>query len=269
LYKEEIAKDPIRKAEVIREVVQSIGKIPDPIIRSVYTKEASSLLEIEEGILLSELNKSLIKTQKDQFQKAKEEKEAEEQLEELIPAQVEITTAETLSLQEKETIRLLINYGWQKLDHQDLHLCQYLLSETEGISFQTPIYDKILSLYRGCLAKGEIPTHEFFISQRDEEVKQVVIDLITRRHEISSHWHERHQIFITTEADDLAQTAYKSILRLKRRLVQKMMEEAKMKIKNAESERLDAEKVFELQQVYFELKKVQLEIDKELGIVIG
>ncbi|MFL0683081.1 MAG: DNA primase [Algoriphagus aquaeductus] len=269
LYKEEFAKDPIRKAEVIREVVQSIGKIPDPIIRSVYTKEASSLLEIEEGILLSELNKSLIKTQKDQFQKAKEEKEAEDHLEELIPTQVEISAAETLKLQEKETIRLLINYGWQKLDQADLHLCQYLLSETEGIEFQTPIYAKILGLYRARLNQGEIPTHEYFVSQRDAEVKQVVIDMITPRHEISVHWGERHQIFINTESDDLALTAFKSILRLKRRLVQKMMEEAKQKIKSAELEKLDSDKVFELQQVYFELKKVQLEIDKELGIVIG
>ena len=47
------------------------------------------------------------------------------------------------------------------------------------------------------------------------------------------------------------------------------MDEAKQKIKSAEQEHLDAEKVFELQQVYFELKKVQLQIDKELGIVIG
>jgi DNA primase len=48
-----------------------------------------------------------------------------------------------------------------------------------------------------------------------------------------------------------------------------MMEEAKFKIKTAEFEKSEPEKVFELQQVYFELKKVQLEIDKELGIVIG
>ena len=126
-----------------------------------------------------------------------------------------------------------------------------------------------MMLYRNALSQGEIPTHDFFIGQRDAEVKQVVIDLITPRYEISTHWHERHQIFITTEADDLAQTAFKSILRLKRRLVQKMMEEAKQKIKSAELEKLEVDKVFELQQVYFELKKVQLEIDKELGIVIG
>ncbi|OOG77093.1 DNA primase [Algoriphagus sp. A40] len=269
LYQDEFAKDPIRKAEVIREIVQSIGKIPDPIVRSVYAKEASGLLQIEEEIIHSELNKSLIKSNKEHFQKVKEEAEAEEKLEELIPTKTQISVEDTLRIQEKETVRLLLNYGWQKFDQEELRLCQYLLSETEEIEFHTPIYQKILSMYRDCLAKGEIPNTDFFVAQRDTEVRQEVIDLITPRHEVSNHWHERHQIFITTESDDLAGTAFKSILRLKRRLVHKMMDEAKQKIKSAEHEGLDADKVFELQQVYFELKKVQLEIDKELGIVIG
>jgi DNA primase len=269
LYQEEFAKDPIRKAEVIREIVQSIGKIPDPIIRSVYAKEASGLLEIDEEIIHAELNKSLIKSQKDHFQKVKEEAEAEEKLEELIPTKTLISIEDTLRIQEKETIRLLLNYGWKKLDDEELHLCQYLMSETAEIVFVTPIYQKILKIYRGSLTKGEIPTTDFFVSNPDAEVKQEVIDLISPRHEVSVHWHDRYQIFITTESDDLAGTAFKSMLRLKRRLVHKMMEEAKQKIKSAEQEHVDADQVFELQQVYFELKKVQLQIDKELGIVIG
>lgn len=269
LYQDEFAKDPIRKAEVIREIVQSIGKIPDPIVRAVYAKEASGLLQIEEEIIHAELNKSLIKSNKEYFQKAKEEAEAEQQLEELIPIKTQISVENSLRIQEKETIRLLLNYGWQKLDHEELHLCQYLMTETAEIEFQTPIYQKILRIYRDSLAKGQIPETDFFVSQRDAEVRQEVIDLITPRHEVSAHWHDRHQIFITSESDDLAGTAFKSILRLKRRLVHKMMDEAKQKIKSGEHEGLDADKVFELQQVYFELKKVQLEIDKELGIVIG
>lgn len=269
LYQEEFAKDPIRKAEVIREIVQSIGKIPDPIIRSVYAKEASGLLEIDEEIIHAELNKSLIKSQKDHFQKAKEEAEAEEKLEELIPTKTLISVEDTIRIQEKETIRLLLNYGWKKLDDEELHLCQYLMSETAEIVFSTPIYQKILKIYRDSLIKGEIPTTDFFVSFPDAEVKQEVIDLISPRHEVSVHWHDRHQIFITTESDDLAGTAFKSMLRLKRRLVHKMMEEAKQKIKSAEQEQVDIDQVFELQQVYFELKKVQLQIDKELGIVIG
>jgi DNA primase len=74
---------------------------------------------------------------------------------------------------------------------------------------------------------------------------------------------------VALESDDLADTAFKSILRLKRRLLQKMMEEAIAKIKEAEQQQLEVEKVNELLELYLELKKLKLKIDKELGIVIG
>lgn len=270
LYQDEIQRDPIRKAELIREVVQSIGKIPDPIIRSVYAKEASGLLSIEEEIIHSELNKALLKVQKDQFQRAKQEAEDEQKLEELLPiVPVELSMDEALLIQEKEMVRLLINYGWEKLDQDGLHLGQYLLDETEEIEFHNPIYRKIWTTYRAKLSQGEVPTYEYFLETGDAEIKQEIIGLITPRYEISNYWHDKHQIFINKESDDLTQTVYKSILRLKRRMVQKMMEDTKQKLKLAEQEKVGEEGVFELQQIYFELKKVQVEIDKELGIVIG
>lgn len=269
LYKEEFTKNPIRKAEVIREVVQSIGKIPDPIIRSVYAKEASGLLGIEEDIIHAELNKTLLKSQKENFNKQKDDVFAEQAIEELIPDETATSFSEILRIQEREMIRILVNYGWEKLVDEEMHLCQYLLSETEELEFTTPIYIKILELYRSSLVHGEIPTSEYFIGLGDQEVQKEVIDLVTVRHEVSHHWADTHQIIINTESDDLTLTGFKTILRLKRKMVQRLMDEAKEKIKNAESEQLDDEKVHEFQVIYFELKKVQLEIDKELGIVIG
>ncbi len=269
LFKEEFAKNPIRKAEVIREVIQSIGKIPDPIIRSVYAKEAGSLLEVDEDIIHVELNKSLIKTQKDHFHKQQESFQQETGFEEFLPTEEKTSFSDILKVQEKEMIRLLINYGWELLDQEDLHLCDYLLSETEELEFETPVYKKILLTYRQILRRGEVPTVEFFIRQKDEEIRQEIIDLVTPRHEVSTYWHEKFQIFINTETDNLSLTGFKTILRLKKRVVQKMMEEAKQKIKSAESEKEADSKIEELQMIYFELKKVQLEIDKELGIVIG
>ena len=269
LYKEEFTKNPIRKAEVIREVVQSIGKIPDPIIRSVYAKEASGLLGIEEDIIHAELNKILLKGQKENFNKQKDDIFAEQAVDELIPEETATSFSEILKIQEREMIRILVNYGWQKLSDEETHLCQYLLSETEDLEFTIPIYSRILNLYRNSLAQGEIPTSEYFIGLGDQELQKEVIDLVTVRHEVSHHWTDTHQIIIGTESDDLTVTGFKSILRLKKKMVQKLMEEAKEKIKNAESEHLSEDKVNEFQVIYFELKKVQLEIDKELGIVIG
>jgi DNA primase len=269
LYQDEIDKDPIRKAGIIREVVQSIGKIPDPIIRSVYAKEASGLLSIEEDILHAELNKILLKTQKEQFERAKEEKAIEDSIEQLLPFPEEDSAVDNLLLQEREMLRLLLNYGGQKLDFQELHFCQYILSEIEDVSFQTPIYQKMIQLYRDGISLGQVPSDELFLNHGDAEIRQEAIAMITQRHEVSTNWKDKFQIFVALESDDLADTAFKSILRLKRRLLQKMMEEAMAKIKEAEQLQLAVEKVSELLEVYLELKKLKLKIDKELGIVIG
>jgi DNA primase len=269
LYQEEFERNPIRKAEVIREIVQSIGKIPDPIIRSVYAKEASGLLEIEEEIIHAELNKSLLKTQKEAYNKQQQEAEVEEAIQELIPAESGITVAEILKIQEREMIRLLLNYGLQILADQEISLSNYLLAEVEDLEMSTPLYTKILKIYREALAKGEVPSVDYFIGFGDNEIQKEVIDLVTMRHEVSVHWEDKHKIIINKESDDLSITGYKSILRLKKKMVSKMMDEAKMKLKHAEQERQTEEKIIGFQELYFELKKVQLEIDRELGIVIG
>jgi DNA primase len=269
LYQEEFHRNPIRKAEVIREIVQSIGKIPDPIIRSVYAKEASGLLEIEEEIIHAELNKSLLKTQKEAYNKQQQEAEVYEAIQELIPAESGITVAEILKIQEREMIRLLLNYGLQILADQEISLSNYLLAEVEDLEMSTPLYTKILKIYREALIKGEVPSVDYFIGFGDNEIQKEVIDLVTMRHEVSVHWEDKHKIIINKESDDLSITGYKSILRLKKKMVSKMMDEAKMKLKHAEQERQTEDKIIGFQELYFELKKVQLEIDRELGIVIG
>src|SRR6195952_5171908 len=76
LYKTDIllkeaGTDPIKRSEVIREVVESIAKIPDSIKASVFIKDCSHLLQIDERALLSELNKMrLAKSKKDAQQQA-------------------------------------------------------------------------------------------------------------------------------------------------------------------------------------------------------
>ena len=127
----------------------------------------------------------------------------------------------------------------------------------------------MIQLYKNSISSGQVPSDELFLSHADAEIRQEAIALITQRHEVSTHWKDKFQIFIQLESDDLANTAFKSILRLKRRLLQKMMEEAIANIKEAEQQQLEVEKVSELLEMYLELKNFKLKIDKELGIVIG
>jgi DNA primase len=69
LLAQESAGDPIKKAEMVRSIMDSVAIIPDAIKRAVYTKECSTLLDIEEKTLVSELNKTRLKKQKEDFRK--------------------------------------------------------------------------------------------------------------------------------------------------------------------------------------------------------
>ena len=67
LYLEEIKKDPLRKAEVAKEMVESIAKMPDVLKRSVMIQETAALIGLAENVLMDELNRVLLKKKKQQY----------------------------------------------------------------------------------------------------------------------------------------------------------------------------------------------------------
>jgi len=269
LYQDEFARDPIRKAEVIREIVLSIGKIPDPIVRSVYAREASGLLQIEEEIIHAELNKTLIKSTKEHFQRSKDEAAAEERLEELVPSNTQINFLEKLSIHEREILRLMALYASENLDDDGNTVLIYLLNETFDTKFQTGNYEKLYAIFKGLREKGETFDLKNLLSNFPQENKTELINLVHQSWEVSPHWTGRHQILIPTEKDELAINSYKASLRFKKRYVEKLMNEASQDIKTAVSNSEEFEKILILQSVFLELKKSQVLLSKELGIVIG
>jgi len=128
--------DPIKRAEVIRDVIHSIALIPDEIKVSVFIRECSNLLNIEERILLSELNKIRIERARKEDAKRKPSRQTEaaagsipyvgggedgppadfflreDEREGAAPIEVETPVKITPEiLQEREVIRILLNYG--------------------------------------------------------------------------------------------------------------------------------------------------------------
>src|SRR6201985_49034 len=143
LYKTDIllkeaGTDPIKRADVIREVVESIAKIPDSIKASVFIKDCSHLLKIDERALLSELNKMrLAKSKKDAQQQASKQEEAFEQAsaEEIL---TEKPTKEEYT-QEKEIIRLLLLYGGRMIDWDGIantYIGPFMIAELGDVEFE-------------------------------------------------------------------------------------------------------------------------------------
>lgn len=263
LFIEEGKKDPIKRTEAIKEIVQSVALIPDPIKRTVYIQRSSELLGVEESVLVSEQNKLLIKTSREK----RRESIPDVPLPELPEVEEKRTgIQEIIAIQERESIRMLINYGAdiiKNAEGQDLKLIQYFMSESDDIAFETPVYKKILEVFRDRLSEGEVIDVEYLLAHGDQEVKKAAVDLAANRYEISPHWHEKYKIFVPHERDALKNATYTNILRLKFRVIQKLIEENVGKIKDCES---DGE-IDELLSIQKDLKQMEMAIAGVLGNV--
>lgn len=70
LLMEEAGKDPIKRASLISSIVKSISVIPDAIVRSVYTRECSQLLQMEEKVLIEAVAKLMEQAQENKFKES-------------------------------------------------------------------------------------------------------------------------------------------------------------------------------------------------------
>jgi DNA primase len=266
LYASEAAGDPIRKAESIKEIVHSISLIPDPVKRSVYIMETSSLLKISEGVLLSELNKILIterrKREKDHFKEQEEAPFPVEAFEE-IASEVKVDAQGLIQLQERETIRLLLNYADESIDHQNL--ADFLFHELEDVEFSNEIYREIYQQFKTALGHNQRIDSNFFLQTGSDAVRRTVTDLVTQRYDTSRHWHDKFHIFFPKDGEELSKKTLSNVLHFKYRVVQKWIEENKEKIKSANN----SDEEDELLTRQTELKKIDIELAEQLGIVSG
>jgi DNA primase len=263
LLAREAQQDPITKARTIREIVASIAKIPDGVQRVVYIKETSQLLSIDESVLIAELNKILIAERRkrpvDTYEPdiALVEKTAE--------GEPDITkfSLESIRLQEKESIRLLINYGLNEIEEEIL-LYEFILSELEDVEFQTPVYRTIFDTFKENLKRGHVLDADYFLKNGPEEVKKEVVNLVANPYEVSENWKNK-KIYIPSEKELLNRSVFDNILRLKYRIVSRLIEENIDEIREIKQ----TEEIDRLLKVNMELKKIKSELGKKLGIVVA
>lgn len=264
LYSKEASYDPIRKAEAIREIVSSISVIPDPIKRSVYIQETSQLLKIAEAVLFTELNKLLIRDREKKKQEQMRDgyREPADPVPDTTPASgTDIATM--VHMQERETIRLLLNYA--ETQYEEQRLIDFILTELEDVEFSNPVFREIYQMFRRGAGNREAVDTLYFMEHGSPSVKSTVADLTTNRYETSKHWSDKYHIFFPHEKEVIQDVAFSNILRLKFRVIQRLIDENLAQMKQAGSE-TDLEKYFTIHE---QLKGAEREIAETLGIVIS
>ncbi|MEM9326226.1 MAG: DNA primase [Bacteroidota bacterium] len=269
LLLQDIERDPIKRSEAIREMVSSIAKIGDPVKRAVYIKECSDLMDIPESVLILEQNKLLIergrKAAREELPPEAPPLPTEPPTE--APAQ-DLTTPKTaIYYQERESIRVLINYGNEQIlnqEEENQYLIDYFLSEIDEIEFTHPIYHRILRLIREHTEAGNVVNMQYLLQHGDEDIKKEVVELSASKYEVSEFWRSKHQIVVPKETENLKNLTLTNILRLKFRIIQHLIEEQRDRLKAHEGADID-----QILDDINELKKTEMEIAAYLGNVVA
>ena len=274
----DVGDDPIKKAELVKDIVGSIAIIPDQIKRSVYTKECSSLLDIPEQALINETNNILRKNISKATKKAHTQSLSEDIPDDAFfppeyQGQEEETPANDLAHWEYEVIRLLISFGdlnmkvktsnkKEEVVEQEVSSALYIVSgiNNDGINFDNSTYQKVYDFYSGKLNAEEIPSHQDFINHPDKEISLFSIDIFSSRHELSPKWQE-HKIFPVPEEKQLEIAVINTMDAFKLSKVNQLI------FKN--QEKLKSQMSFEEMQVLLKEQSQLIKIKQQLAGKLG
>ena len=276
LLSEDGKNEPIRKAETIREIVQSISIIPDAIRREVYIQSCASLMNISEDVLFSTLAQLL--------QKKDQQAPQARKLSEMQVVNVPKQKVDPRFELERNIISLLLLYGQEEVSFEDV----VMQSDEEGKIVLTPteisakVYEKIYldlqqdevelstqnfrELYHSLLSiyNAQKPlVMETFLQELSPEQSDLVSSIIMSDENNVLHDWERKNIVIKDKKTEIGRWLQQTILNLRCLLIQEKIGE--LQNQTAESQIETHRQILEEVNDYVGLKK---NLSKRLDRVI-
>lgn len=230
---DEAAGDPLKRAQMVREIVASIAKVPDRIGQEVFVKEAARLLDIDAAALFDELQRLL----NDQSRQARRKQQQEPPMEVVtggVPEEAKILGYE----QEKTLIHLAISKGTEimleeGIDPEEVNpvtVADWIKQEldNDGITFQVPVFAKAYGLLCAELEEGEVPVTSWWVRQPDPEVVELVTEALTEKYTLAK-W-EAREIYLPKEKNIIFSLVRDTVFRFKYMHVQRQLELLKSKL---------------------------------------
>jgi len=241
--------DPIKKADLIRDMVASISKIPDRIKREVYIKETSRIMDISEDVLFNTLAQLVKKDISDLGKKLKEEQTAFEVVKNENPV-----VAANIDIQyelEHKIIEILLIYGNVEDEFEDVllkanekgemvevkEMNRYKVYQRIFLSLQEDetelanplfksIYDDLITYFN----QNETFELEKYLSQLPPELSQEVTSILMNDEREALHNWEAKNIFVKAKDKTISQYVSETILTLRWFLVNKIIDELKSSV---------------------------------------
>ena len=266
LLLEEAQEDPIKRAELIKDVAATIALIPDNVARTVYAQTSSKILDIEEQVVFASIEQS----------RSGKAKSSSKPMQVVFssPKQGQKLDAVSANLEELTLIRLIIIYGTfglhfefknenGEISETTLTTAEFIISELneDDIQFTQPKYNKIYGELIDYFNEHEsIPEEKHFIQHHDPEISQTVSQLLSDKHQLSD-WAKK-DIFVPTETEKLKDLVEEAVIRLKSKVVKLKIERMLEQMKSTEF--TNDERV-KLMNDFQKLTTLSIHIDKKLG----
>ncbi|EJF35787.1 DNA primase [Capnocytophaga sp. oral taxon 335 str. F0486] len=175
LLMQEAQNDPIKKAETIRDMVESISKIPDLIKREVYVRECATIMDISEQVLFSTLAQIL---KKDFYEGQKVERKQSTMQVVQTPEETQKRTVNRLEVLEHDLIKILLSKG-----NEDCVFTDTILVEEENGDLKEKQVQQTLKVYE----KVFLELQEDEIEFANPDFKQIYDQLMTMFQEDASY----------------------------------------------------------------------------------
>jgi DNA primase len=235
LLVDEAAQDPLKKAETIREMVQSIAKIPDRIKQEVYVKSCASLMQISEEVLFATL------AQVSQKKVNKPQRQVSSQPMSVVPQEKKVAAVSTRFELEKDIIKILLLHGHEEVEFEEpilktdeksgeLSLVTskitarvfekiYLDLQQDEIAFSTAVFKGLYPKVLAALNEKSAIQMDAFVANLEPNLVLEVSDLLLEDELHTLHDWERKNIYIKNKKANLARWVHEVILRFRCQLI--------------------------------------------------
>jgi len=265
--------DAAKKAQTIREIVQSIAKIPDLIQQELYIKRCASLLEVSETVLFNTLAQVVNKQQKGT--KTRPLPKGPSDLAIIKPAKVEDPKFFALPFLEKQIIVILLHYGTLEVDFDEIFLSAnkegvlveeskvirakvfekiFLDLQQDEIDFVNPDFQALYALLMESLQTTGAIQMESLLQECNDSLGQLLSDLLLEDEIHQLHQWEKKNIFVKDRKAGVGQLVSETILSLRRILIDQKIEA--MSHPKEELDEKESAAVLEEIMQYQNLKKI-------------
>lgn len=294
----EAGNDPVKRSALIGDIIRTIAIVPDNITRTIYIRECSAKMEIDEQVVLNEVNKIRLSRNEQNRPQRQPQTEIQNTVSQTdtpvdvrpeekskdaptnLPAEGPAPQPHKPTVSERSPyepfeialLRYVVRYGEQILyDYTDentneqerIRVAEYIRSELEndGLTFYTPVFKQMLDEAADRCHEDGFVAHRYFLAHPDPMVSRIAADLMSEKYQLSKYHFKYREV--EPEEERLDQLVVRDLFALKEAYILRQIREKQEALKQISPEAIEQMK--QIMEEITQLNEIKKILSKELG----